>query len=284
MSATLLKRGLIASLTLAVIALAAGCGGSTDNPPIGPTVDPALADVQPQINTFLDSVFVAFSAGFSSYNEVPVTDGDINIFYGPGVTGVPTSTYEYTASGWHHITFNSNGTVTLRVVNDSLQFSLAGTVQELPAGADMLDYRHHWSVTAVDQTGNFNNSSGSAGITFFALTGPSAQLVGDYDFTAVDNTVSAGVTTNNTFGFVASFTNINVTKPAIGNWGTGCPASGTISFTINHSKIVTSASGSTTTTTAWTGTAVFTNGTATITLSTGAANFSYTRSVCAPTQ
>ncbi len=282
MSATLLKRGLIASLALAVFGLAAGCGGDSDTPPVGPVVDPSFAEVQPQINTFLDSAFVAFSAGFSSYNEVPITDNDINLFYGPGLPGEgPTSTYEYTASGWHHITFNSNGTVTLVSVNDSLQFRLAGTVQQDPAGADMLDYRHHWSVTAVDQTGDFSNATGDATVAFFTMTGTSAQLVGDYALTVIDNTVVAGVTTNNTFAFEASFTNVSVTKPAIGDWGTGCPASGTISFTINQSKVISNVTG--TTSTVWTGTAVFADGTATITLSNSVDNFSYTRDVCVQT-
>lgn len=284
MSATLLKRGLIVSLTLAAITIAAGCGEETVDPPVGPTVDPSFAEVQPQINTFLDSAFVAFSAGFSSYNEVPITDNDITVFYGPGLPGdVPQSTYEYTASGWHLITYKSNGTVTVVTVNDSLQFSLAFTVQQDPAGADMLDYRHHWSVTAVDQTGNFSDSNGDALVVFFTLTGTSARLVGDYDFTSIENTVVSGVTTNNTFVFAAEFTDINVSKPAIGDWGSGCPASGTISFTINQSKVVTSSAGVTTTPTIWTGTAVFVNGTATITLSNTVDNFSYTRVVCAPT-
>lgn len=282
MSATQLRRGLIVSLALAAIAITAGCGDETVDPPVGPTGDPSFAEVQPQINTFLDSAFVAFSAGFSSYNEVPITDNDINVFYGPGLPGdVPQSTYEYTASGWHHITFNSNGSVTIVTVNDSLQFLLAFQVQQDPDGADMLDYRHHWSVTAVDQTGNFSNSSGDALILFTSLTDTSSRLAGDYDFTSIDHTVISGVTTNNTFDFVGTFTDINVSKPSIGDWGSGCPASGTISFTINQSKTISNVSGAITT--VWTGTAVFVDGTATITLSNSVDNFSYARDVCAPT-
>lgn len=282
MSATLLRRGLIVTFALAAFGLAAGCSGDSDTPPVGPVVNSSFEEVQPQINTFLDSAFVAFSAGFSSYNEVPITDNDINLFYGPGQGNeAPVSTYEYTASGWHHITYNATGVVSVVAVNDSLQFSLTSVVQENPSGADLLDYRHHWSVIAVDQTGDFNSWLGDAEISFFTLTGSSAQLVGSYDFTSIDNTVVTNVTTNNTFVFTSTFSNIIVSKPAIGNWGAGCPASGTINFTINQSKTVSGVSG--TVATVWTGTAVFVNGVATITLSDTVENFNYVRTVCLQT-
>ncbi|MFQ5608320.1 MAG: hypothetical protein ACE5GA_10265 [Candidatus Zixiibacteriota bacterium] len=285
MSATTIKRGLAATLALACIGLVHGCGD--DSAPAGPNgsmLDPGFLEVQPKINMFLDSASVAFSAGFSSYNEVPVTGGDINVFYGPVAPGgTPQSTYEYTADGWHHITLSVNGAATIVGVNDSMQFTAGGIAQQDPASADALDYRHHWAVTAVDQSGDFVNQRGDVSLVFLTLTGNSATLAGSYDYFVVDNTVDVGVTTNNTFDFAATL-NIGVGKPAIGPWGSGCPASGQVSFTVGQTRIITTQTASGTTVTNWTGTATFTAGVALVSLSNGIDNWTYSRSVCAPTQ
>ncbi len=285
MNATILKRGLAAVAFSALLTLAVGCG--SDNNPTGANgslSDPAFLEVQPQVNTFFDSVFVAFSAGLSSYNEVPITDGQIKLFYGPGIPGgVNQSTYEYTPEGWHHITTTISNDAMILGVNDSIQFKNGQTAQESSTGADALDYRHHWAVTQRDKTADFTDLSGDVGFLFSNLNTTGAMIDGSYAYTVKQRTVDTNaVITDNDFAFTSVASNVGVPQPTGGIWGAGCPTAGAVTFAVNQVKIVTNGSTVDTTTTAWTGSASFASGSAGIRITDGATSWTYTLNVCSP--
>ncbi len=284
MNARLLKRGLVALSLSALMALAVGCG--SDNNPAdsgGSMTDPAFVEVQPEVNTFIDSVFVAFSAGLSSHNEVPITDGQIRKFYGPGIPGgTNQSTYEYTAEGWHHITLAANDNVTIVGINDSIQFRNNQTAQQAPAGADVLDYRHHWAITPVDQTSDFATMTGDVGYVFSGLNSTSAIISGSYGFSVNKHTVdTSAIVTDNNFAF-SSTANVSIAQPAAGIWGSGCPSDGNVTFSVAQTRIVTNGSAMDTTSVAWTGSATFLSGVATVRVTDGTTSWTYSRSVCSP--
>jgi len=275
----------LSAVLVFAVTLTAGCG--SDNNPTnanGSLSDPAFVDIQPQVNTFLDSVFVAFSAGLGSYNEVPITDGQIKKFYGPGIPGgTNQSTYEYTVDGWHHITLIVNNTSVVIGVNDSIQFKNGMTPQQASDSADALDYRHHWSVTQADQTADFTNFSGDVGYIFSNLNTQNALINGSYGYNVAQRKIdSAAVVTDDSFTFASAATNVSVSQPSGGIWGTGCPSGGSMSFSVEQVKIVTNGSTVDTTNISWTGTASFTNGAATVSVTDGTTSWAYIVSVCSP--
>lgn len=283
MSATTLKRGMIGLAVIALLGLAAGCSDSSTNTDYGSLTDPSFQEVQPEVNMFLDSMFIAFSAGLSSYNEVPVTDNDINLFYGPVNPGQTVSSYEYTAEGWHHITFESNTGVHVIGINDSIQFSAAGVVQESADNADAMSYRHHWAVTSVDQTADYSNYRGDVNYDFTGLTSSTTTINGGYSYDVENHTESANVETDNQFAFTSTASNVRVNRP-IGGWGAGCPSSGSVSFSISQTKIVTDTQASTvdTTATTWTGSMSFNDGRVTVSISDGTTTWAYASNICEP--
>ncbi len=285
MNANVLRRGLSAVALSALMTIAIGCG--SDNNPVvggGSLTDPAFLEVQPQVDAFFDSVFVAFSAGLSSYNQVPISDGEIKLFYGPGIPGgTNQTTYEYTPEGWHHITIVANNDFVILGVNDSIQFMTGMTVQQSATGADVLDYRHHWAVTQINQTADYANLTGDVGFVFSGLNSTNAVINGANANTVFKRTIdTSGVITDDSFAFSSAVSGVTIPQPAGGTWGTGCPSTGTIAFSLSQVKIVTNGSAVDTTSIAWDGTANFSDGSATVSLSAGALTWNYVIEVCAP--
>ena len=285
MSATLFKRGIVLLSVTALIALSAGCSSDnkSTNSDLGSLTDPAFQEVQSEVNVFIDSMFVAMTAGFSSYNEVPITNNDINLFYGPVNPGQTQSSYEYTVDGWHHITFTSNDGVKVVGVNDSIQFMANNMIQQSSTNADAMNYRHHWASTAVNQNSDFTNSSGDVNYAFASLTGSMATISGSYGYTANNHTMSANPQIDNEFMISSTATGVQVQRP-IGGWSTGCPSSGSVSFSVMQTKISNDTVAQTvdTTVTNWTGAMVFSNGVAQVSISNGTTQWVYSSSVCQP--
>ena len=222
--------------------LFAGCGSdSATNVNLGSPTDPDFVEVQGAFGNFLDSAYVAFTSGYGVYNNLPTAGGSVGGAYGPINPGAgDIATHEYSAEGWHKILVIVNNGEVLWQVRDSIQFVKDNVPQQAAADCDLLDYRHQWSVTPLNQAGNYTTLDGAVSVVIDGLNTGSTSINGVYSFTRNDHSIAegSGDQTDNNFEIVSTFNDVVVDKPGT-TWGSGCPRSGNISFQVNQTKTVT---------------------------------------------
>ena len=280
MQTSFVSRGLFASAFVCVAMISACSSSDSPTGTLGSATDSGFLELQPELNNLLDSINVAMTFGFDSYNEVPTNSNDAEIQYGPVNPGENNGvTYEYTADGWHHIIVINDDVNFARAINDSIQFMSSLVVQQLPSGADLVDFRHHWAVTQWDQATDYKNINGDVGFVLSGLLGNVASINGFYGYDVEVNTVVDTTTTNNVFEFNAAVSNVLVSKSGA-QWGPSCPTGGVITFGVIQTKIINNPGSVNTVNVNWTGTITLSEGVATISLSNGTDTWSYSHNIC----
>lgn len=251
---------------LALVSLIAGC---SDDKPVVP-VNPADAQydlVTTEVAQYLDTVIAQFANGLT----MAAQDGD--------VTNVITQSYSpvnpdslLTGDGWNvvYVADIVAGYNSFRI--DSIQFRHQGMPQDVVTGADAMALIQNWSFENPDTTVDYRNLDVHSVFVFSNINTDNAVVNGVRNQTI--ETKTNGVKRD----YEIQFSYSGVTIPnANNNWENGCPQSGLIQGTVN----LTQQSGSNIpTTTSWDFEITIDNGDASVNVTAGPYNRSFTSPLC----
>ncbi|HDL01423.1 MAG TPA: hypothetical protein ENH23_04240 [candidate division Zixibacteria bacterium] len=269
---TILGFVLLASMSLLFV----GCG-SDDGPTTitGSLTNPDFVVVQDQVETIVDSTLDFVLTGMNSLSSISTDGIIIPNFYGPVFSDSDQVTIAY-VGGWYVVNAVQQRSDFAFTVLDSVQFYINDEVSQNGVGADSMWYRHRWSYDVADTTVSYTKVDGHAGFDYRGLGVNQASINGSNDVVIHDQFVSVDSTVVRQFEFSTDVNNLLVNKGPSG-WDHGCPNGGTISATatVTYTKddaaqVVTN----------WNITMTFTDGTASITVSSGNVVWSYTKDVC----
>ncbi len=266
----------------AVMLFAFGC--SDDSPTrsytTGVDTDPEFVMVQNQVNTFLDSTIQFFGSSFDNYNVMPDDEDQVENQYSP-MYPTDTATYNY-SSGWHEIyVYRSNAFFT-DSYRDSLQFVNGGQVVEEASGTDYMHLIRHWDYATGEAYTVCTHSGieGSLDVEFEDLNTDLCVINGSNDITVEWNYITEDTTIEATFEIDMTVNEIGIEPVPSYGWASGCPSSGTISYTIVQTYTVEVDAVSDPVEKTWTATVTWEDGTASVRVYCGDYRWTYTRDVC----
>lgn len=254
-----------------------GCG--SDKTPTGTTgsiTDPDFVAVQQDVNYFVDSTLEFFVSGFGNmYALADQADTLDPVYYGPVYPDSDFVSATY-VNGWHVIYISRNRSTHSTAMRDSVRFFSNGMVQQAASNVDSLYYKHEWNFNFHDTTVTNTAFTGRTDLDITGLSGSLATIDGTHEMSISHKFVSSDSTVWRTCDFNADLSNFTVSKTPVG-WAQGCPASGTISGTVQTTYKKDDAAEVSLT---WTITLTFNNGTMSATITRGTTTWSYTSNVC----
>jgi len=267
--------GLVAVLSIGYVMY--GCSDddkSTTTTNNDPTIEEMLVQVAPVINAQLDSAVAVMESGLGVAVYIG-TGGSTEI--GDLLTGpaIPDSVNEL--NGWivSYITDLQSG-VGLNETYDSLTYLHVGQLSVNAANADGMRYIHNFQFTSADTTSTHTDHDFRMSLQVIDIQTDTATISGTMDVVINEKEVETGGTEWNDWAMEATFTDVTVTRDG-SSFDTGCPCSGTISITLEHSVTVDDAEP---TVTVWQFEVTFDHGTATVNATTGTSSTDYEVEVC----
>jgi hypothetical protein len=280
-SKSLFLAGCLMVLAMALIGLSCSGDDTTTTPvvPEDPEVDNGiearLEEVSSRANAHLDSILTVFESGLEVATFIDAGTGDIgNVFMG-GVLPDSVKDENHWIVSWS--TDLQAGLATRNIV-DSLTYMVAGALSSSAKDATEMYVKHHYSYVGSDTTVSSVNVSNTADFAITGIDGSTATINGNYTSVINDKEVTADGTTWNDWTIVATASNVAVPKDG-SSWTSGCPASGTITVSIEHRM---AEDLDVPITTDWTLTATFTDGQAVVAVVTGQLATAYQNSFCTP--
>jgi len=210
----------------AIVLMVVGC---SDDDPVSPPVtgdnntiaNPQFSAVQSQVNDFVGSTIGLVNDGFSMTGvKVEVLD---EIVFGPE----PFDSSNY-IDDWRIFFLMQAGTQIYGL--DSIQFLKNGVPQATIAGMDEIRYKHYYRVAMDDTTVTYVNSDSHSDMRFTNLDDSVATVTGSYNLVIESKYVSADSTVWQDYDIQAALTSLTVN--ATSGWSGGCPASGSVSVTV----------------------------------------------------
>jgi hypothetical protein len=266
---------IVGLLTLVgLFGLMAGC--SDDKEPVSSNGDNTqYQEVTAEVNQLLDSSVAEFADNLNLIQEGQ-SNSETDIIIGAQYSSYDPDSIVLVTDGWHVVyAVDLVAGYNMELV-DSLLFMKHGWVQNEVRDCDQFSLIHRFSYSNPDTTGNYRNSNVVANLLFSNLNTTQAVISGTKQHTINTKTVTDGGVVKRTYEMNMTFSGIAVAK-AMEGWTQGCPASGTVTGTVNYTV---QRGSSVPTTTTWTYEITFTDGEVAGTVTAGPYERTYTASIC----
>ena len=252
-----------------------GCSNDDRLTPVEPTINDQYSFVQSEVDGVVDQAVSLMGTTlemFESNSQVVDTAVIADLRESPFD---PDSVFS--SDDWYILFSNQMSSAYGSFLMDSILFTNNGANVEYASDANGLVIRHLYQKANVDTDVTYTDYNVNSDLIFSGLNTVEATISGDWSVTTIDQIVD-GTTEIRTYSVEAVVNNLVVAKPDAG-WGGGCPASGTIDFTVGLSF---QDGDATAVNSSWEFTVTFTDGTAAVSVTDGEASASYTRDCCTP--
>jgi len=260
--------------------LAAGLalsGCSSDDRPTPPvqTINGQYSYVQSQLNDAVDETIALMSSTLEMFeSNSQVTDSAVidNIRQSPfNPDNVDTS------GNWYILTTDQLSTSFGSRLIDSVIFLSDGAPVKFSGQANGITVHHLYDYSNINTDVTYTDYETRGSLTFSGLNTTAATISGSWTENTISQIVS-GTDEIRTYDITADINSLVVNKPAPG-WGGGCPASGSIDFTVS----LTYTNGSEDPITSnWDVSVTFTDGTGAWTVSDGTVSTTSSNDFCTP--
>jgi hypothetical protein len=254
--------------------LMAGC--SDNKEPVSSNNDNTqYQQVTAEVNQLLDSSVTEFAGNLTMIQEAE-TNTHTEVLIDARYSSYNPDSVVLVNDGWHVVYAADLVAGYNMELIDSLQFRKQGWVQNDARDCDQFTLVHRFSNSNPDTTGDYRNSSVLSHMNFSNLNTTQAVISGTKEHVITTKTVDGADVVKRTYDMNLELSGITVNK-ADNGWTVGCPASGTITGTVNYTVQLGSAVPTTTT---WTYEITFTNGEVSATVTAGPYQRTYTATVC----
>lgn len=253
-----------------------GCSSDDRPTPPEPTINDQYAYVQDEVNDVVDETIALMAATLEMFeSNSDVTDTAV-------IADLRESPFDpdsvYTSDNWYILVSNQfsaslGGT---RMI-DSILFTSNGAAVEFAGLGDGIVLRHIYQFADINTDQTYTDYDTEGDLVFSGLNTTSATISGEWSATTIAQVVD--VTTEiRTYTIDAQINNLVVAKLP-GGWAGGCPASGSIDFSVDLSY---QNGDDVTVESSWDFTVTFTDGSASVSVSDGTVSTSYTNAFCTP--